>query len=134
MAATWAPIPGCSRSVTSTQAKTEAAPTASTDGQDLTSIAALTFWLDAGEGQTITADAGQVDIYLRDGEWGLSPGNKIQIPTGSAGQRRVQLATVLIDNPRGRLAVIANGIMASGATVTLEQRATLNSYLGPVPG
>jgi hypothetical protein len=121
--ASWTVI--ASRSVRSVQAKTEDAPADARDGLNLDGVASVSFWLDAGEGETISADAGQFDVYAYDsGVWGLSPLLVLAVPPGAAGQRRVQLGTVLIDNPRGRLAPVANAIEASGATVILEALAT----------
>jgi hypothetical protein len=131
VAATWT---ASGRSVSSVQAGTEAAPTLSTDGLDLTGIHAVTVWLDAGAGQTITSDAGQVDLYQRDsGLWAVAPAVVMPVPPGSSGLRRVQLGTVRIDNPRGRLAPIANGVTVSGASLTIEALVTAVSHLGGIP-
>jgi hypothetical protein len=96
---------------------------------DLSSLAAVTFWLDAGEGETITADTGQVDIYVYDHDlWGAALLLTLAVPPGATGLRRVQLGTVPIDNQRGRIAPIANGLSASGATVIIEALVTKYGY------
>src|SRR4051812_1920663 len=101
MAATWDKLDAVS--VRSTQIATEAAPTLSDDGMPINGVRAVTFWLDAGAGQTLTSDAGQVDVYVFDADlWGVAPALVLQVPPGSSGQRRVQLGTVSIDNQRGR--------------------------------
>ena len=123
MAATWASIGP--RSVSSIQATTEAAPSVATDGMLLEAVAAVTVWLEADAGQTISADVGQVDVYQHDiGAWGAAPALVLQVPPGSSGHRRVQLGTVRIDNPRGRLACIANGVSVSSGGVTVYIVAT----------
>ena len=132
MAATWEAIG--SRSVKSAQAATEAAPTDEADGMSLVGVAAITFRLEADEGQTIGADTGQVDVYLYDaGAWAESPAITIQVPAGSLGARRINLATVVIDNARGRLAPIANGINVTGGGVTLYALATAPGHSGQIP-
>lgn len=125
MAATWTLLG--SFSVTSTQAATEAAPTLSTDGLSIDGVMALTVWLDAGSGQTISNDVGQCDIYIYDNAvWGIAPAIVLQVPPGSTGKRRVQLGSVSIENRRGRLAPICNGVVVSGANVTVDVLATLD--------
>lgn len=125
MAASWALLDACS--VTSTQAATEAAPTLATDGMRLDNVMALTVWLDAGAGQTVTSDAGQADIYVFDNSlWGVAPGIVLSVPPGSSGKRRVQLGTIGVDNQRGRVAPILNGVTVSGASATVEVLATVD--------
>jgi len=127
MPATWTSLGA--RSVRSTQAKTESAPSGATDGMSLADVYAISFWLDAGVGQTISGDVGQVDIYvLEDGGWGVAPNLVLAVPPGSSGNRRVQLGTVSIEARRGRLAPIANGVTASGATVVLDALATVDAH------
>jgi hypothetical protein len=133
VAATWTSL-GV-RSVRSQQAATEAGP-APTDasggiGLSLTEVAGITFWLDAGEGQTISADVGQVDVYQHDGGlWGDAPLLVLPVPPGSATRRRVQLGTVRVENPRGRLAPIANGLSVSGSSVTIDALVTVHRPVG----
>ena len=123
MAATWTLLG--KRSIKSTQAATEAAPSLPAEGMDLTGVGAVTFRLEADVGQTINADVGQVDIYTYDeGGWAEAPGISIQVPAGSSGARRVTLHTAIIDNPRGRLAPIANGVSVSAGGVTIYALAT----------
>lgn len=125
MAATWTLLDAVS--VTSTQIATESAPTLSTDGMPLNGVMALTVWLDAGAGQTITSDAGQADIYVFDNAlWGLAPSIVLSVPPGSSGKRRVQLGTVSVDNQRGRVAPILNGVTVSGANATMDVLVTLD--------
>lgn len=127
MAATWEEM-GV-RSVRSIQALTEAPP-GPTDasagvGMVLDSLGAITFWLDAGAGETITGDVGSVDIYTHDADlWGYAPALTLFVPAGSSGKRRIQLGTVPILNPRGRLAFFANAISASNAVVAIDALAT----------
>ena len=117
------------RSVRSVQALTEAPPgvldAAAGVGMVLDSIGAITFWLDAGLGETITGDTGQVDIYTHDADlWGYAPALTLFVPTGSSGKRRVQLGTIPILNPRGRVAFFTNGLSASGSLVAIDALAT----------
>jgi hypothetical protein len=127
MAATWTQLNA--RSVRSVQALTETPP-APTDasagvGMVLDSLGAITFWLDAGAGETITADQGVVDIYTHDADlWGYAPALTLVVPMGSSGKRRIQLGTVPVLNPRGRLAFFANGISASNTVVAIDALAT----------
>ena len=127
MAATWEQLDD--RSVRSIQALTETPP-GPTDasegvGMVLDGVGAIAFWLDAGDGHTITADAGQLDIYVQDaGLWGKAPLLALPVPTGSAGKRRVHLATKQIVNPRGTLAFFTNGISASNTVVAIDAMAT----------
>lgn len=117
------------RSVRSIQALTETPP-GPTDahegiGMVLDSIGAVSFWLDAGDGQTITGDAGQVDIYAHDaGLWGVAPSLMLPVPKGSSGKRRVLLGTRVIANPRGTLGFYANGINASNTVIAIDAMAT----------
>jgi hypothetical protein len=125
MAATWALLD--SISVTSVQAATEAAPSLDTDGMPLQSVLAISVYLDAGAGQTITSDAGQADIYVFDNFlWGPAPALVLAVPPGSSGQRRVLLGTVSVDNQRGRVAPILNGVTVSGATANVDVLVTLD--------
>lgn len=125
MAASWTQIDTIS--VRSTQAATESAPTLDADGMPLANVMAITVWLDAGAGQTITSDAGQADIYVFDvGLWGPAPTLVLAVPPGSSGQRRIPLGTVTIDNQRGRVAPILNGVTISGASATVDVLATVD--------
>jgi hypothetical protein len=125
MGATWLPLD--SISVQSVQAGTEARPTAAADGMPLAAVIAVTVWLDAGQGQTITSDAGQADWYVYDnGAWGLAALEPLAVPPHAAGERRVSLGTVPIGNQRGRLAPILNGVTLSGATATLDILVTID--------
>lgn len=127
MAATWTLVNGGPFSTLSVQIGTESAPTLSTEGMNLDGVMALTVWLDAGSGQTITADVGQADIYVYDNAiWGLAPAIVLSVPPGSSGKRRIQLGTLTVDNQRGRLAPILNGVTVSGATATVEILVTLD--------
>lgn len=91
----------------------------------LDSVGAIAFYLDAGDGYTITADTGQVDIYVHDGGlWAKAPALSLPVPTGSSGKRRVHLATKLIVNPRGTLGFYANGIQAGNTVVAIDAMAT----------
>lgn len=107
--------------MTSVQIATEAAPTLSTEGVSIQDVIAITVWLDAGAGQTITSDAGQADIYVFDNSiWGSAPYLVLAVPPGSSGLRRVQLGTVMVDNRRGRVAPILNGVTVSGASAIVD--------------
>lgn len=119
------------RSVSSVQAGTEAAPVASTDGMLLDAVAALTVWLDAGQGQTITSDLGQADIYVYDnGAWGVAPFLVLQVPPNATGKQRVQLGTIPVENPRGRVAPLLNGVSFSGASAIVEVLASMPNPRG----
>lgn len=123
MAATWTALGN--RSVRSVQALTESPPAALDASADvglvLDSIRGISFWLDAGDGYTITADAGKVDIYFHDADlWGYAPTLSLAVPVGSSGKRRVLLGMVPINNPRGRLAFFTNGIQAGNTSVAID--------------
>lgn len=123
--ATWSLVDAIS--ATSTQLGTENAPTLSSDGVPLDNILAVTVYLDAGSGQTITSDVGQADLYQFDnGAWALAPLAPLAVPPHAAGQRRVSLGTIAIENQRGRLAPILNGVLVSGANATLDILVTVD--------
>lgn len=127
MAATWVRV-GANRSVVSVQATTEAAPTVSTDGIALDGIGAISIWLEADPGQTLSG-TGQLDVYVYDamvGAWALAPLIPFGVPSGAAGKQRVVLGSVVIDNPRGRIAPIANGVGVSAGGLTLYICCTSN--------
>lgn len=125
MSASWTLLD--SISTRSVQIATEAAPTLDADGVTLESVMAISVYLDAGVGQTITSDAGQADIYVFDaGLWGPAPGLVLAVPPGSSGQRRVLLGTVSVDNQRGRVAPILNGVTVSGASAIVDVLVTLD--------
>jgi hypothetical protein len=85
------------------------------------SIPSISFWLDAGDGYTITTDEGMVDIFIHDvGLWGKAPDLSLPVPPGSAGQRRVLLGTRYVINPRGRIAMFTNGIVSGNTSVALD--------------
>ncbi len=138
MAATWVPLVPGGTSVKSVQATTEAAPVAGTEstaGINLTGVSALTFWLEADSGQTIAADTGVFDFYQADGDlgfWAYLPGVIVPVAPGSTGKRRVQIGTMPIDNGRGRLAAIANGLSVSSGGITLYMTATKRTPHGQV--
>ena len=124
MAAVWTQI--AHRSASGVMAATETAPSAATDGVNLTSVGGLTFYLEADEGQTINADTGQLDLYVFDfGSWKLAPALTLPIPPNSAGNRRILVGSVLVDNPRGRVAAICNGVGLSGGSATVYIGATV---------
>jgi hypothetical protein len=118
VAATWVRI--SDRSFKSVQATTESAPSGAADGLNLTNVHAITFWLEADSGQTLSG-AGDVDIYAYTSstDWGLAPLLVFDVPATAASKRRVVLGTVAIDNPIGRLAMIANGVTVSSGGVTI---------------
>lgn len=125
MAASWTRLD--SISVTSVQAGTEAAPALADDGMPLANVMAVTVWLDAGLGQTITSDAGQADIYVFDnGGWGLAATAPMSVPPHSAGLQRVSLGTIVVENQRGRIAPILNGVTVSGASASVDVMATVD--------
>jgi len=125
MAATWSALNEIS--VTSTQSGTEGAPTDSADGIRLDGVMAITVWLDAGSGETITSEAGQADLYVYDnGAWGLAGTAPLLVPPHSAGVQRVSLGTIVIENQRGRLAAILNGVTVSGSTAQVDIMATVD--------
>ena len=124
MAAVWTGIG--ERSVRGVMAATEVAPSGDADGMSLDGVAAISVWLEADLGETISADSGQVDIYVRDlNVWGIAPAVPLPIPPGSSGQRRVLLGSLTVTNPRGRLAAVCNGVVLSGGGATVELTATM---------
>lgn len=133
MAATWDPIAGEARSVRSIQALTETPP-ATLDpsagiGFVMDEVGQVTFYLDAGDGETITGEGGKVDVYVHDcGLWAYDPDQALIVPPGSLGKRRVVLGTRILPHGRGRLAFFANGIQVSGSVVAID--AVLSSVGG----
>ncbi len=127
MAATWELLGP--RSVRTIQALTEAppGPTDASEGVGMVIdfLGAVAFWLDAGDGYTIAADVGQVDIVFHDaGLWGFAPELALPVPPGSAGKRRVLLGERKITNPRGRMAMFATGLQAGNTVVAIDALAT----------
>lgn len=127
MAASWTVLDPGTISVTSVQAPTEAAPTLASDGMSKEAVIAVTIILDAGAGQTILSDYGEILIYEYDnGQWADAPTMTVQIPPGSAGNQRVSIGTFPVENRRGRMAPICFGVEVSGASVSLDVLATID--------
>ena len=127
MAATWEALG--QRSVRSVQALTEPgpAPTDASEGVGLIidSVAGVAFYLDAGDGYTLTGDGGQVDVYIHDaGLWAAAPDLTMLVPTGSSGKRRVLLGVRQLVVQRGRVAMYANGVQSGNTVVALDALAT----------
>lgn len=135
MAATWTQIEGRPKSYQSAQALTESAPSAADEGFSLVGIAALKVILSAAAGQTLSG-AGVVDVYTYDPEverWAIYPGASFDVPTDAATHRDVVLGVISIDNPQGRMALIARGVTVSAGTVVLTTLVTVPAYLGRLP-
>jgi hypothetical protein len=131
--ATWDLIDGCTRSVRSYQETTESPPTVD-DGVNISGCDAMTIWLMTETGETISAETGQVDIYQYDpDQWGYVPALAVAVPPGSTGRNRVQMGTFLIDNPRGRIAPLCNGISVTGGKVYLDILFSYSRNAGRVP-
>ena len=123
--ASWSPIDGAPRSVRTVQALTETPPgpldTAEGIGLVLDEVGVISFYLDAGDGYTLTSEAGSVDIHVHDaGLWAFCPELSLSVPLGSAGKRRVLLGTRATPQARGRLAMFANGIQAGNTVVAID--------------
>lgn len=125
MAALWASIVDprtnlvAPRSVISTQALTESAPSAASEGLTFVDVGGWDIWVIAEAAQTLSG-AGSLTGYRYDdlaGGWGICPDLTIAIPATVAGNRRACVATNwTVANPRGNIAHIANGITVSGGT------------------
>jgi hypothetical protein len=125
MAATWDVIVGHQRSVRSLQALTEAPPgpldASEGVGFVIDEVGTVTFYIDAGDGHTITADVGEVEVHVHDvGLWAFAPDMTLAVPAGSAGKRRVVLGTRSAPHARGRMAMFAKGIQASNSVVAID--------------
>ena len=125
MAASWTRLD--SISVTSVQLPTESAPTLSSDGMPKEAVIAVTLILDAGPGQIILSEAGEIEIYEYDnGQWADAPTMRVLIPPGSAGKQRVSIGCFPVENRRGRMAPICTALEVTGATVILDVLATID--------
>jgi hypothetical protein len=97
------------------------------EGISKESVIAVTIYLDAGPGQTFTADYGAVVFYEYDnGLWSEVPVLTMLLPPDSAGHQRISLGTIPVENRRGRMAPILFGVECSGPTVTLDIMATID--------
>jgi hypothetical protein len=104
------------------------------EGAQLEGCDAVTIWIATEPGQSFSGENGQVDIWQYDvGEWGVAPALSLLVPPGSTGKSRVQLGTMLIDNPRGRLAPICNGIQVTAGNVLVDVLFSYARNAGKVP-
>ena|ERR1700686_4477323 len=127
MAAAWTSTGA--RSVSSTQALSEAAPAASTDGLSLSDVGSVLPILHAPVGQTITG--GTLLAYLYTGSaWVRAPRADYDL-SAVIGLQDSALPSTVVDAPRGRFALIASGITLSGAgaTITLDFLCTASGLL-----
>ena len=119
------------RSMKSVQAPTGSPPTSPDDGFDLLGVHAFTVTSECEPGQAFTGPvAGQYDLYLYDenvGEWSLVPGLEQVIPAVAAGLNRF---TMIFDvqNARGRIAFVTNGIGVTGGNITTYYSPTLRWF------
>jgi len=121
--ATFTQIAG-TRSVTSSQVETEAAPDATNppaNAPSLVGLESISVYLVAPGAETINSLSGQVDIWIYDPDRRLAPSLVLLVPPGAAGQTKVLLASFKITRKAGIFVPLCNGIdMAGGTAVTLE--------------
>lgn len=119
MAVTWTKIG--ERSVKATgMVTTEAAPTLATDGMDVAGMGSFSLTLECDVGQTFSSAAGQLDVYWFDpliATWSYVGNAFQQIPPEAAGKRRFTLV-LDVQNARGRIALIPNGVVVSAGGLT----------------
>lgn len=121
MAATWAVINGLTRSVQSTQAPTEAAPTLNTDGVGLGDVSSVVPVLQAPVAQTFTGAGTIQGWYYSDvlGIWVRAPRADDSL-SDLAGLNIGVLPAVPVASGNGRFAWICNGVgLSGGAIITL---------------
>lgn len=132
MAATWTPFTGLLRSRQSVQALTEAAPTLSSEGIDLAWVDSITVILHAPVGQTFTG-AGVLNGYVfSNGLWVPDSGADVDLSYVAGKQDGKCGPGLPVTAPRGRFALIANGVALSGAgtTITIDLMCTMKTGLG----
>lgn len=121
MAASWSVITGLTRSVSSTQALTESAPTLPTDGVLLTDVAAVVPVLKAPNGQTFTGAGTLLAYYWSDAlsRWVRSP-RADDVLSDLAGLAEGALPAIPVTSGHGRFAWICSGVgVSAGTAVTL---------------
>lgn len=119
--ATWAAIVVGKRSVISTQSTNDSAPTLSSEGMSLQSVAGFTVTLEADAGQTLSG-AGTLACYTWEDTvagWSRLPDTDITIPASVASNRRYGKVSFQVQCPRGRVAFITSGVTVSAGNLTL---------------
>jgi len=118
MAAAW--TSAGRRSVQAVEALTEAAPALPGDGIDLADVSAIVPILHAPVGQTFTG-IGSLLAYVYSATtatWVRFPRGDIDL-SDAAGLQDAALPSFDVKSPRGRFALIANGVTLSGAGATI---------------
>jgi hypothetical protein len=106
----------------------ESAPSAATDGMDLTMVGAVDVVVCADSGQTVTS-GGTLQVWFYDvdtGLWALSDYN-LSVPTGKRCATTVGPSSgkgIPIIAKRGRIAVVPSGVTVSSGSVTIFHLAT----------
>lgn len=118
--ATWTRV--ARNSVSSVQATTETAPSTESDvGMDLDQVGAFDVQFECDSGQTFTSTDGTFEAYRLhdDGLWSRHYSNDVVLTADDISRRKFS-RKFTVDNPRGRIAHIAVGIVVSGGGITLR--------------
>jgi len=130
--ATWAPLANNARSVISYQATSESAPTLSTDGLNLDSVAGFVVHIACDNGYAFADPTSTFIAYRYSPESGLwARASENDITVGSAGNGQQTIAVSFqVASPRGRIAHIANGVNITGGATPLTLRYLCNQLTG----
>ena len=130
--ATWALLYNNGRSVISTQATTEAAPAADTDGLNLDSVAGFTVHIACDNGFAFSDPTSTFIAYRyspESGLWARAAENDITVGSAGNGQQTIAVS-FQVASPRGRIAHIANNVSITGGTTPLTLRYLCNQLTG----
>lgn len=117
MAATWTSLG--SRSVSSVQLLTEAAPSGA-DGVSLADVLSVVPIVHAEAGQTLSGGGSLLGYIKANGLWVRAPHSDLLLDS-VVGLTHAALPTLNVTSPRDRFAIIASGVTVSGGTtITIE--------------